>query len=56
MYKIKHLVDDNIERYRAQLIARDFTQQEGIDYSETFSPVIKQTTVMLLFSIAVSRG
>jgi len=56
MYKIKRLVDDNIERYRAQLIARDFTQQEGIDYSETFSPVIKQTTVMLLFSIAVSRG
>jgi len=33
-----------------------FTQQEGIDYSETFSPVIKQATVRLVFSIAVSRN
>ena len=51
MYKIKRLADDNIERYRVQLIARDFTQQEGIDYSETFIPVIKQATVMLVFNI-----
>jgi len=33
-----------------------FTQQEGIGYSETFSPVIKQATVRLVFSIAVSRN
>jgi hypothetical protein len=37
-------------------VARGFTQQEGIDYSETFSPVIKQATVRLVFSIAVSRN
>ena len=56
VYKIKHLADGSSERYKAQLVASGFTQQEGIDYSETLSPVIKQTTVRLVFTIAVSRG
>jgi hypothetical protein len=56
VYRIKHRVDGSIEHYKARLVARGFTQQEGIDYSETVSPVIKQTTVRLVFSIAVSRN
>jgi len=54
VYRIKRRVDGSIERYKACLVARGFTQQEDIDYSETFRLVIKQFTVQLVFSIAVS--
>jgi hypothetical protein len=46
----------SIKQYKARLVARGFTQQEGIDYSETFSPVIKQATIRLVFFIVVSCG
>jgi len=45
VYKIKHRVDESIERYKAQLVARGFSQQEGIDYFESFSPIVKQAIV-----------
>jgi len=53
VYRIKHLVDGSIKRYKTRLVARGFTQQEGIDYSETFNPVVKPVTVRLVFSIVV---
>jgi len=53
VYTIKLQVDGIIERYKTRLVTRGFTQQEGIDYSETSSPVIKQATVKLIFSIVV---
>jgi hypothetical protein len=56
VYRIKYRVDGSIECYKARLVARGFTQQECINYSETFSPVIKQATVIFIFSIAVSSN
>jgi histone deacetylase 1/2 len=53
VYKIKGRVDSNVKQYKAHLVARCFTQQEAIDYSETFIPVVKQTAVKLVFSIAI---
>ena len=56
VYKIKSHSDGRIERYKAQLVARGFSQQEGIDYLEMFSPVVKPITIRLVLIIVVSYG
>ena len=43
LYKIKHVVNGSMEKYKSKFVARGFTQKEGIDYDETFAPVARYT-------------
>jgi hypothetical protein len=54
--KIKRKADGSLDRYKAILVAMGFKQQYGIDYEDTFSPVIKSTTIRVILSIAVFKG
>lgn len=56
VYKINRGLDGNIERYKARLVAKGFRQRYGIDYEETFSPVVKAAIIWLVLSLAVSRN
>ena len=56
VFRIKCHADGSIERYKARFVAKGLHQQPGIDYDETYDPVIKPTMVCTILSLAISAG
>ena len=56
VFRIKRNPDGSISQYKARLVAKGFHQCLGLDYHDTFNPVVKTTIVRLILNIALSKG
>ena len=56
VFRVKYKADGTVERLKARLVAKGFQQLAGVDFFETFSPVVKPCTIRVVFCLAVTYG
>lgn len=55
IFKVKKLPNGQIDKFKARLVAQGYTQQYGIDYFETFAPVVRLESLRILLAIAAVK-
>jgi hypothetical protein len=56
VFKVKRDENGCVQRYKARLVAQGYTQAEGVDYSEVFSPVVPNTTIRSLLALSNAKN
>lgn len=56
VFRIKRKLDGFVDIYKARLVSKRYNQQEGINYSDTFSPVTKSVTIRILLTLAAQSN
>ncbi|XP_033220901.1 uncharacterized mitochondrial protein AtMg00820-like [Belonocnema kinseyi] len=56
VYSIKRSANDNSIRYKARLVAKGYAQQKGIDFFDTFAPVVRYESIRILLAIAATEN
>ena len=56
IYKVNHVADGSVEKYKALFVEKGFSQKEGIDYEETFAPVPRYSSIQTIISLGAEMG
>jgi len=56
VYKTKLNPDGTIQKHKAKLVAKGYSQQPGINYNETFAPVARLYIIRALIALAAQKG
>lgn len=54
VFRVKENIDGSLNKYKARLVEKVFHQQYGFEFHETFSPIVKPTTIRVILTLALT--
>ena len=54
IFKTKLKADGSLDKFKARWVAKGFQQHAGVDFSDTFSPIVKASTIQIIFTLVVA--